>query len=93
LIENRPFANEEAAVPPPTYIWDSITGKYQQYYKGQIMPSTKDACKGLESTSIWDAQHIIDRIMGGDKWQKATREWAYIKRYGQEAFNEFTKES
>ena len=93
LIENRPFASEEEAEPPPTYIWDIGTGKYKQYYKGEITPSTKAACKGLESCAEWDANHIIDRIMGDNKWQTATIEWAYIQRYGQAAFDDFTKDS
>ncbi|MCL1885766.1 MAG: immunity 26/phosphotriesterase HocA family protein [Dehalococcoidia bacterium] len=94
LVENRPFKNEDESWPPPTFIWDQSTGKYNQYYKGQITPSTKAACKGLERCAVWDAHHIIDRIMGDDTWhKKATAEWAYIQRHGQLAFDEFTKNS
>ena len=94
IIENRPFEKEEDAWPPPAYIWDVGTGRYNQYYKGEITPSTKASCEGLEQAGVWEAQHIIDRIMGDDKWQtKATPEWAYIQRYGQEAFDELTKDS
>ena len=94
VIESRPFENEEEAWPPPTFIWDVGTGRYNQYYKGEITSSTKAACKGLERCAVWDAQHIVDRIMGDDKWHtKATPEWAYIQRHGQEAFDEFTKDS
>ena len=93
VIENRPFGNEEESWPPPAYIWDSLSGKYKQYYKGEITPSTKAACKGLEIAAVWASNHIIDRIMGDDKWQRINLEWAYIKRHGQEAFDEYTKDS
>ena len=93
IVENRPFENEEESWPPPTYMWNAYTGKYRQYHKGQITPSTKAACQGLEKTSVWESNHIIDRIMGDDTWQKITSEWSYIQRYGQEAFDELTKDS
>jgi hypothetical protein len=69
LIENRPFSNEEESEPPPTYILDSISGEYSQYYKGEITPSNKEACRGLEAAAVWDAHHIIDRINGDNRWQ------------------------
>ena len=94
IVENRPFENDEDAWPPPTFIWVTGTGKYNKYHKGIITPSTKAACKGLERCAVWDAHHIIDRIMGDDSWHtKATSEWAYIQRHGQEAFDELTKDS
>ena len=93
IVENRPFENDEESWPPPTYIWDDITGKYSLCHKGQIIPSTKAACKGLEETSSWDPYHVIDRIMGNDIWQNFTEESSYIEEYGQEAFDELTKNS
>lgn len=92
-VDYRPFEKEEDSWSPPEYIWDPFTGKYEMYYKGKRTPCTKAECKGLEPAAVWDDQHIIDRIMGIDKWQKANREWAYIKRHGQEAFDELTKNS
>jgi len=93
IVENRPFENEEDSWPPPTYLWDNITGKYSEYHKGQITPSTKAECQGLECTSSWEAYHVVDRIMGNDLWQSITLEWSYIQRYGQEAYDELTKDS
>ncbi|WP_227940450.1 Imm26 family immunity protein [Alkalihalobacillus deserti] len=68
VVENRPFSNEEEAFPPPKYIQDKILGKYSIYHKGEIKEATKEECKDLEVAGVWDEQHIIDRIMGEDKW-------------------------
>jgi hypothetical protein len=68
IVDHRPFPDEESAWPPPTYIKDVISGKYEIYHKGQIYPSTEKRCKGLERTAVWNANHIIDRLMGSDKW-------------------------
>lgn len=70
VVDNRPFANEEEAWPPPNCIIDSISGGYSIYYKGQITKSTKEECEGLEEAAVWDKHHIIDRIMGDDKWHR-----------------------
>jgi hypothetical protein len=70
FVENRPFNNVEEAYPPPTCIIDSISGKYSIYHKGEIRASNKSECEGLEITAVWADNHIIDRIMGDDKWHK-----------------------
>ncbi|MCB2362509.1 Imm26 family immunity protein [Clostridium estertheticum] len=69
IVGNRTFKNDEAW-PPPKYIIDKMNGKYSIYYKGEIIHSTRDKCIGLEVASVWDAHHIIDRIMGEEKWTK-----------------------
>ncbi len=68
VVDNRPFNNEEQSWPPKTYIIDKINGSYSIYHKGEISSSTQEECEGLEKAAIWDAHHIIDRIMGKDKW-------------------------
>jgi hypothetical protein len=70
FIENRPFNNEDEAYPPPSCIIDSISGKYSIYHKGEIRSATKSECEGLEIAAVWADNHIIDRIMGEDKWHK-----------------------
>ena len=70
IVDNRPFKNEEEEWPPPYYMKDPITGKYSIYHKGQDRKSTEQECKGLEVAAVWEAEHIIDRIMGSDKWNK-----------------------
>ncbi len=70
IVDNRPFSSEEAAFPPPKYIKDAISGEYSIYYKGEIKQSNQKECEGLEKASVWDEHHIIDRIIGDDKWQR-----------------------
>ena len=70
FVENRPFASEEDAWPPPAFICDSLSGEFSLYHKGVITPSTKKQCWGLERAAVWDAEHVVDRIMGIDKWHK-----------------------
>ncbi|EIW19430.1 MULTISPECIES: Imm26 family immunity protein [Pelosinus] len=70
IVDNRPFADEEEAWPPPACIIDKISGEYSIYHKGEIKESTKDEYEGLEKAAVWDAHHIIDRIMGDDKWHR-----------------------
>lgn len=70
VVANRPFDNDEDKWPPPTCVIDSISGNYSIYYKGEFRKSTKDECKGLEIAAVWGAEHIIDRIMGDDKWHR-----------------------
>lgn len=67
-IENIPFESEELEWPPPSYIYDQIGGSYEIYHKGIIKPSSKEQCIGLECTAVWHTNHIIDRIMGDEKW-------------------------
>jgi hypothetical protein len=67
-IKNIAFENEESEWPPPSYIYDVISGGYEIYHKGEIYPSCKEKCIGLEATAVWHTNHIIDRIIGDDKW-------------------------
>jgi len=67
-IKNIPFESEELEWPPPSYIYDVISGRYQIYHKGEVYSSCKEKCIGLEAAAVWHTNHIIDRIMGDDKW-------------------------
>ncbi len=70
IIGNDPFLNEEEAWPPKKFIYDVINKAYSIYFRGQIIPANKEECVGLESASVWDLHHVIDRIMGDNKWTK-----------------------
>ncbi len=59
----HPFENEEKSWPPPMCIIDSITGEYSIYYKGETTRATQDRCSSLEEAAVWEAEHIIDRII------------------------------
>lgn len=68
VIENRPFLSDDDAWAPPQCIKSKIYEKYSLYIKGQIIPSTKEDCEGLEQAAAWDRQHVVERIMGETKW-------------------------
>lgn len=70
IVENRPFQNEVEAWPPPACVIDKLSGDYSIYYMGEIKRASKSECEGLEIAAVWEAEHIIDRIMGEDKWHK-----------------------
>ncbi|WP_349408766.1 Imm26 family immunity protein [Pseudalkalibacillus sp. SCS-8] len=68
VVGNRPFKSDDEAYPPPSCIIDSISGEYSIYHKGETRSATKSECEGLEVAAVWGDNHIIDRIMGDDKW-------------------------
>ena len=70
LVDIRSFKNEEESWPPPSCIIDKISGEYSIYYKGEMRDASKSECDGLEETAVWGDEHIIDRIMGDDKWHR-----------------------
>lgn len=69
FIENRPFANPADSRPPCYQMKDVFTGKYRIYDFGEIRRAAEEECKDLEVCAIWENEHIIDRLMGGD-WKK-----------------------
>jgi immunity protein 26 of polymorphic toxin system len=68
IIGHEPFESEEDEWPPPNFVLDEISGEYSIYHKGEMRPSSEDECHGLERAAVWDAHHVIDRIMGGTKY-------------------------
>jgi hypothetical protein len=70
IVGHEPFPSGEDIWPPPAYIEDIISGEYSIYHKGEIRPSTKEECRGLEEAAVWDAHHVVDRIMGVGKGRR-----------------------
>ena len=70
VVDNRPFESEDDAFPPPQCVIDQVYGKYSVYHKGIMRKATKAECEGMEIAAVWDEHHIIDRIMGKDKWHR-----------------------
>ena len=70
VVGYRPFKNDDEQWPPPMCVIDSISGEYSIYHKGEFKSSNKSECEGLEVAAVWEAEHIIDRITGEDKWHK-----------------------
>jgi hypothetical protein len=71
VVDNRPFKNDEEKWPPPMCVIDSITGEYSIYHKGEFRDASKSECEGLEMAAVWEAEHVIDRVMGEDKWNRS----------------------
>jgi len=71
VVGNRGFNTDEESWPPPRCVIDAITKVGSIYYKGEISPCKYEECKELEIVAIWDRHHLVDRIMGDDKWLKA----------------------
>lgn len=69
VVGSRKFDKEEAWSPPQCVI-DAITGIGSLYDKGKIIPCSYNECKDLEIASVWDRNHLIDRLMGDNKWGK-----------------------
>jgi hypothetical protein len=56
---------EDLEVMPMQFIQDAINPDRFDFYNpntGEITPTTKDKCKGLERASVWDKHHVEDRI-------------------------------
>lgn len=71
VVGNRRFEDEEDAWAPPRCVIDAITKKGSLYYRGEIIPCEYEECKDLEIAAVWDREHVVDRIMGDDKWLEA----------------------
>ncbi|MFF2874981.1 Imm26 family immunity protein [Gottfriedia sp. NPDC057991] len=76
IVDYRPFETIEEEWPPPNCIVDSISGEFSIYHKSEIRKAFKEECEGLEIAAVWESEHIIDRIMGDEKW---TNEYIKIK--------------
>jgi hypothetical protein len=68
IVGNRPFAENEDIHDPPQYMKDIFTGKFSIYHRGKITPARYEDCVGMERTAVWGRNHVVDRLMGIDKW-------------------------
>ena len=73
IVGNRRFKNEDEAWPPPKCVVNAISLVGSLYYKGKIIPCIYEDCKDLEIVAVWDRNHVIDRLMGKDTWEKSLR--------------------
>lgn len=73
IVGHESFGSEEQEWRPPHYIKDVISGEYSIYYKGEIRSSTEEECQGLERAAVWDAHHIVDRIVDDSRGGRLSR--------------------
>lgn len=67
VIGHDPFGSGESAWPPARYIKDPISGEYSIYFKGEIRPAAAEDCASMEQAAVWDASHIVDRVMNFER--------------------------
>lgn len=56
---------EELQVAPMQYIYHKFDKLQFELYDpntGEIRPSTKEECRGLERCAVWDKHHVEDRL-------------------------------
>ena len=66
VVGHADFGNPEDEWPPPYCVKDKITGRMSRYHKGQLWPASEDECRGLEPAAVWDAHHVVERILKGN---------------------------
>lgn len=52
----------ELSVAPKYFKQDPISKEYFIYQDGIEVPCAKEDCNNIERLSVWDSQHIIDRL-------------------------------
>jgi len=62
VVGHDPSRDTDDEWPPPSYIRDPISGQASAYHKGIIIPATEEEIIGLERASVWDLDHIVERI-------------------------------
>ena len=65
IIGRDDFGASESAWPPPMFVKDVITGDYRIYHHGVLRDAVEREVIGLEEAAVWEADHIIRRIMCG----------------------------
>ena len=55
---------DELDPPPNKFIHDEMNGSFELYnpITGEITSSTKDEVRGLECSSVWESEHVEERI-------------------------------
>ena len=65
VVGRDPFDDPTDAWPPPHKVVDPITQRVRIYHHGEIHEASDPAAaEKLEKATVWDLQHLIDRIRG-----------------------------
>jgi hypothetical protein len=70
VVGHDPSRDGDDEWPPASFIRDPISGDVSLYHKGIITPAAEDEVSGLERASVWDLNHIVDRITGEFDWSE-----------------------
>jgi len=62
---------------PPTFIQDPLNkNSFSIYENGQIKPSTREQCVGLERMAVWEPEHVEERIR--DQYAGRNNKWVEL---------------
>jgi len=69
----------ELELPVPKFIQDALRpDQFEIYVSGRIRPATRKECEGLQRCSVWEPNHIEDRLRDHyagipNKWVESLR--------------------
>lgn len=72
-VSKIPFRDDEDIWGPDKVVVDGITLKGRLYHHGEIIPCTYEACADLEVFAVWHINHLVDMLMGDDKWDNSIK--------------------
>ncbi len=62
MIGHEPLTSA-MLILPPKFIQDPFDKKiFSLYENGVIRPATREQCLGLERASVWEPEHVEDRL-------------------------------
>jgi len=57
------FPLKDQLQPPPMFIQEPLSkNTFSVYENGHIRPATREECIGLERASVWEPEHVEDRL-------------------------------
>lgn len=63
VVGQDAFDSDDEAWPPPMFIRDTISGRYEIYHRGQRTPASVAEAADLEQAAVWSLSNLIERIM------------------------------
>jgi hypothetical protein len=72
----EPTAEDRA--PVTFFKKDPLKGTFSLVVAGQATPATLEQCQGVERAAVWEAQHVVDRLVDHfagrpNRWVEALR--------------------
>ena len=72
IVGNSPLNDRLSR--PPTFIQDPLNkNNFSIYANGEIKPSTRVQCTGLERMAVWEPEHVEERIQ--DQYAVRKNKW------------------
>jgi Immunity protein 26 len=62
IVDSGHIVDPDLALPRKYFMQDILDGKFSIYEGGVIVPSTREACFGLERCAVWDPEHVEARL-------------------------------